>query len=101
MYGAHLSPQARSVSVEKAGQKVRIALKRLKTLSYVCTDAEMLMNLQSSIHDITEKFEEKLPSPDGLLLTATQTQKQALHTKKKYKSISSKLKLGYGSLPNP
>ena len=101
LYGAHLSPQARSVSVEKAGQKVRIALKRLETLSYACTDAEMLMNLQSSIHDITEMFQEKLPSQDGLLLTATQTQKQALRTKKKYKSISSKLKLGYGSLPNP
>ena len=77
-YGAHLSPQARSDSVEKAGQKVRIALKRLETLSYVCTDAEMLTNLQSSIHDITEKFQEKLPSQDGLLLTVTQTQKQAL-----------------------
>ena len=34
-------------------------------------------------------------------MTATQTQKQALCTKKKYKSITSKLKLGYGSLPNP
>ena len=53
----------------------------------------MLMNLQSSVQDITEKFQEKLPSQDGLLLTATQTQKQALSTKKKYKPITSKLKL--------
>ena len=87
--------------MEKAGLKVRIALKRLETLSYVCMDAEMLMNLCSSVHKITEKFQEKLPSEDGLLLTTTQTQKQALRTKKKYKSISSKLKFGYGSLPNP
>ena len=100
LYGTHLSAQARSVSVEKAGQKVRFALKRLETLSYVCTVAEMLMNLQSSVQDITEKFQEKLPSQDGLLLTATQTQKQALRTKKKCKSITSKLKLEYGSLPN-
>ena len=84
--------------MEKAGLKVRIALKRLET-SYVCTDAEMLMNLCSSVHNITEKFQEKLPSEDGLLLTTTQTQTQALCTKKK--SISSKLKFGYGSLPNP
>ena len=70
-------------------------------MSYVCTVAEMLMNLQSSVQDITEKFQEKLPSQDGLLLTATQTQKQALRTKKKYKSITSKLKRGYGSLQIP
>ena len=94
-------PMARSISAEKASQKVRIALKRVETLSYMCTAAEILMNLQSSVHDITEKFQEKLPSQDGLLLTVSQTQKQALRTKKKYKSISSKLKLGYGSLPNP
>ena len=67
--------------MEKAGLKVRIALKRLETLSYVCMDAEML-NLCSLVHKITEKFQEKLPSEDGLLLTTTQTQKQALCTKK-------------------
>ena len=36
LYGAHLSPQARSVGVEKASQKVRIALKTLKTLIVIC-----------------------------------------------------------------
>ena len=35
--------------MEKAGLKVRIALKRLETLSYVCMDAEMLMNLCSLV----------------------------------------------------
>ena len=92
---------AACVSVEKAGQKVRIALKNLETLSHVCTDAELLMNLYSSVHDITKEFKEKLPSKEGLFLTTVQAQKQALHIKKKYKSITSKLKSGYGSLPHP
>ena len=87
--------------MEKAGQKVRIALKNLETLSYVCTDSDLLMNLYSSVHEITQEFKEKLPSKEGLLLTTTQTQNQALRTKKKYKSIRAKLKLGYGSLPQP
>ena len=57
MLSVSCSHLARPVSVEKASQKVRIAIKRLETLSNACTDAEILMNLQSSVQDITEKFQ--------------------------------------------
>ena len=56
-------------------------------------DVKKALQHRINQHDITEKFQEKLPSQDGLLLIATQTQKQALRTKKKHKWISSKLKL--------
>ena len=79
-----------SVSLKTAGEKVRIQLKEIETLSYSCTSTEDLLELNQELKKLKTTFQSKLPHREGIVLHAAVS--QARKVKRKYAQIKSKLK---------
>lgn len=80
--------QVHSVSLKTAGEKVRIQLKQIETLSYSCTSTEDLLELNMELRKLKAKFESKLPHREGIVLHAAVS--QAHKVKRKYAQLQKK-----------
>jgi len=60
--------QVHSVSLKAAGERVRIQLKEIETLSYSCTSSEDLQQLNNQLKHLKSEFQSKLPHLEGIVL---------------------------------
>ena len=60
--------QVHSTSSMMAGVKARIALKSLETLTYSCTDAEMLLEVEERLQSLLQDLKAQLPQEEGLVI---------------------------------
>ena len=60
--------QVHSTSSMMAGVKARIALKSLETLTYSCTDAEMLLEVEERLQRLLQGLKAQLPQEEGLVI---------------------------------
>ena len=67
-----------------AGVKARIALKSLETLTYSCTDAEMLLEVEERLQSLLQDLKAQLPQEEGLVSNSVKSHK----TKRKYAHIT-------------
>ena len=61
-------------------------LKSIKTLTYLCTDTSLLLQLNSQLTESFENFRQHLPSSEGLIIRPGAITR-ALKTKRKYRQI--------------
>lgn len=86
-----------SVSAHKVQQQVRITLKVIESLTFNCSDASQLTDLNKMLKEVEEKFRSLLPHQDGILLRPAIVTHQAKKITKKYQKIH-KCALQYSSL---
>ena len=55
-------------SVKVEGERARIALKVLETLTYSCDSPQDLYQLTSQVEELVTKFRGKLPQSEGIIL---------------------------------
>ena len=84
------------VSLKAAGEKVRIQLKEIETLSYSCTSPEDLQQLHCALQQLKTDVESKLPHLEGIVLRPAVS--HALKIKRKYAYIKGKRQLKYCSV---
>lgn len=73
-----------------AGEHTRITLKVIESLTYICTDAKRLLELDTNLHSLLEDFKRDLPH-DQQLIVRTSVASRALKTKRKYARIKRSL----------
>lgn len=83
--------QVRSVSLKNAGEQARITMKSMESLTYMCTDAHLLMDFNSKLKDLLTDFRSHLPQEEQLVLRPSVVSR-ALKTKRKYARIRPGLK---------
>lgn len=88
--------QVHSVSPKAAGERVRIQLKEIETLSYSCTSSEDLQQLHHQLKNLKSEFQSKLPHLEGIVLRPAVS--HALKVKRKYAHITRKRQLKYCSV---
>ena len=74
------------ISRQKAIDKIEITLKSIKTLTYACSDAKLLVDLNEKLQHAVDELQSQLPHAEGLLLRPALIPR-ALSTKKKYKRL--------------
>ena len=79
-----------------AGVKVCIALKSLETLTYSCTDADMLLELEERLQSLHHDLKAQLPQEEGLVIQPAVVS-TAMRTKRKYAQIRARQQSGYCS----
>ena len=77
-----------------AGVKARIALKSLETLTYSCTDADMLLELEERLQSLHHDLKAQLPQEEGLVIRPAVVSR-AMRTKRKYAQIRARQQSGY------
>lgn len=82
--------QVHSVSLKTAGERVRISLKSMESLTYMCTDVNMLLDLNTKLNDLIQDFKSGLPQEEQLVVQPAIISR-ALGTKRKYARIRSSL----------
>ena len=88
--------QVHSTSSMMAGVKARIALKSLETLTYSCTDAEMLLEVEERLQSLLQDLKAQLPQEEGLVIRPAIVSR-AIKTKRKYAHIRARQQSGYCS----
>lgn len=88
--------QVHSTSSMMAGVKARIALKSLETLTYSCTDAEMLLEVEERLQRLLQDLKAQLPQEEGLVIWPAIVSR-AIKTKRKYAHIRARQQSGYCS----
>ena len=56
------------ISRQKAIDKIEITLKSIKTLTYACSDAKLLVDLNEKLQHAMDELQSQLPHSEGLLL---------------------------------
>ena len=83
--------QVHSVSLKAAGERVRIQLKEIETLSYSCTSSEDLQQLNNQLKHLKSEFQSKLLHLEGIVLRPAVS--HALKVRRKYAHITRKRQL--------
>ena len=86
--------QVHSTSSMMAGVKARIALKSLETLTYSCTDAEMLLEVEERLQSLLQDLKAQLPQEEVIRPAILS---RAIKTKRKYAHIRARQQSGYCS----
>ena len=89
--------QTLSRSLKREGERARVALKVLETMTYSCTNPNDLQHLASQIQDIVTQFREKLPKAEGIIVRPElrkQVRKRAKQIIKKYRPLPAAVKRG-------
>ena len=86
--------QTYSCSLKKEGERARIGLKALETLTYCCVNPDDLHEVGNKIQNIITFLKEKLPSCEGLIIrpelrntVRKQARMQALKVCQKYRKL--------------
>ena len=83
-------------SVKVEGERARIALKVLETLTYSCDSPQDLYQLTSQVEELVTKFRGKLPQSEGIILRPEirkSVRKRAQQILKKYSSLPLSVRL--------
>ena len=88
--------QVHSTSSMVAGVKAQIALKSLETLTYSCTDTEMLLELEERLQRLLQDLKAQLPQEEGLVIRPAIVSR-ATKTKRTYAHIRARQQSGYCS----
>ena len=75
-------------SLKAAGEKARITLKLMESLTYLCNDSKRLSELDTDLKLLLEGFKKDLPHEQQLIVR-TSVVSRALKTKRKYAKIRS------------
>ena len=51
--------------------KARVTLKTIESLTYACTDLQLLKQLNNQLNDVMNKFRSSLPQAEGLVILPT------------------------------
>ena len=89
--------QTLSRSLKQEGERARVALKVLETMTYSCNNPNDLQHLASQIQDIVTQFRKKLPKAEGIIVRPElrkQVQKRAKQILKKYRPLCAAVKRG-------
>ena len=84
------------MSLKSAGERARITLKSIESLTYMCTDASKLVDLDAKLKLLLQAFKAGLPQEEQLVIRPSVISR-ALSTKRKYARI--KLNLSCSKLP--
>lgn len=71
------------MSLKNAGEQSRITLKSMESLTYMCTDAHLLMDFNRKLKDLLTDFRSHLPHEEQLVLRPSIVSR-ALKAKRKY-----------------
>ena len=92
MINLHLQTYSRSLKQE--GERARISLKALETLTYCCVDPDDLHEVGNKIQDIITFLKDRLPNCEGLIIRPElrstirkQARMQALKVCQKYRKL--------------
>ena len=88
--------QVHSVSSKVAAERARITLKSLETLTYSCTDANVLLELEQHLQSLVQDLRLQLPQEEGLVIRPAVVSR-AMKTKRKYAHIRDRQQTGYCS----
>ncbi len=88
------------MSSRKAGERARITLKSLETLSYSCSDSKLLLDFGDKLQVLLGEFRDQLPQEEGLIVRPAIVTR-AIRTKRKYAHIraASQQRVRYSALP--
>ncbi len=78
--------------MEHEAQKARITLKAIESLTYTCSEHEILFKLNRSLDSLLLEFRKELPHEEGLVIRPL-VAKRAKNTKKSLKAKVSSLQL--------
>lgn len=78
------------MSIKAAGERTRITLKSLESLTYLCTDTTRLLDLDTQLKDLLQKFRADLPQEEQLIVRPSIVSR-AIGIKRKYARIKPKL----------
>ena len=84
-------------SVKVEGERARIALKVLETLTYSCDSPQDLYQLTSQVEELVTEFRGKLPQSEGIILRPEirkSVRKRAQQILKKYSSLPLSVRRG-------
>lgn len=84
-------------SLKQEGERVRISLKTLETLTYSCTNPDDLREVGNEIENIITLLKEKLPKSEGIIIrpeARKAVRKQALNICCKYRKLPMHIKRG-------
>ena len=56
------------ISRQKVIDRIEIKLKNIKTLTYACSDAKLLVDLNEKLQHTVDELQSQLPHAEGLLL---------------------------------
>ena len=84
-------PQDPKLDVKLQAQKVRITLKALEGLTYMCTDALLLEDINKKLEGVMADMRSTLPAADGLVIHPA--------IKERIKQSEIRTAQGYSSLP--
>ena len=91
-----LYTQVHEVSTKVAGEKARIMLKTLETLSYSCNDSKPLVDLGKKLQLLLQEFQQQLPQEEGLVVRSAVVSR-ATKTRRKYARIRATQQIAYCS----
>lgn len=75
--------QEHRYTLKAAGERARITLKELESLTYTCSSTPDLLLLSQQLQDLKTDFQSKLPSDEGIIIRPAVIA-TALKAKKKY-----------------
>lgn len=75
-----------SISLNKAAENTRITLKSIESLTYSCTNASLLQQLDDQLLQVCSDFRKQLPSAEGLIIRPAIVER-AKKTKQKYQRL--------------
>ena len=84
-------------SLKQQGETLRTALKVLETLTYSCTDTDVLQELTTKVEELITDFKTKIPQDNGLILrpeARKAAQKMAQKISRKYKALPTMTRRG-------
>ena len=81
-----------SVSLKTAGERARIKLKEIETLTYACSSPADLLHLENGLDELKTMFQENLPQEDGMIIRPAVIA-AGLRTRKKYAAIRARQRL--------
>lgn len=93
--------QVHSISLKTAGERARITLKEIESLTYACSSPTELLLLGERLHELKAEFQSKLPREEGMIIRPAVIT-AGLKTKKKYAAIRARQRLrNCSALPGP
>ena len=76
-----LSFQVHTLSAKRAAEHIRITLKAIESLTYVCTDSHKLLDLNTHLKELLQQFRDWLPMEQSIVVRPS-TLSQASRIKK-------------------